>query len=112
MRCRFRDARGDRGSITAEFVITVPVVMVLLATCLGGIAVVGQQIRLQDAAAAAAREAGRGSGVTIAARLVPGSGVSQSTQGELACVTVSSVARVAALTLPLVATSCALGGGR
>ncbi|MDQ1576828.1 MAG: hypothetical protein QOH55_1978, partial [Microbacteriaceae bacterium] len=42
---------GARGSVTAEFAAVVPAVLLVLAACLGGIQVVGQQVRMTDAAA-------------------------------------------------------------
>lgn len=113
MRSRFREAaHGERGSITAEFAIALPTVMVVLVLCLGGIAVAGAQIRVQDAAAAAARAAGRGDGVGVAAQVAPGASVSQWAQGELVCVTVSATAALGSAGIPLAASSCALGGGK
>ena len=113
MRSRFREpTRGERGSITAEFAIALPTVMVVLVLCLGGIAVAGAQIRVQDAAAAAARAAGRGESVAVAAQVAPGSSVSQWAQGDLVCVTVSATAELGATGIPIAASSCALGGGK
>ena len=117
MRSRFRERRreslaGERGSITAEFAIALPTVMVVLILCLGGIAVASLQIRVQDAAAAAARAAGRGDGVGVAAQVAPGASISQWTQGDLVCVTVSATAALGLAGIPLAASSCALGGGK
>lgn len=128
MRCRFRELTGpalarhlvgarrsasaERGSITAEFAIALPTVMVVLVLCLGGIAVAGAQIRVQDAAAAAARAAGRGDSVAVAAQVAPGASVSQWAQGDLVCVTVSATADLGPGGIPLSASSCALGGGK
>ena len=115
MRCRFPDVGRspcDRGSITAEFAIALPAVMVVLALCLGGMSVAGAGLRVQDAAAAAARAAGRGDGVGIAAQVAPGASVSQWAQGDLVCVTVSATAALGPAVFPLSASSCALGGGK
>lgn len=103
---------SDRGSITAEFAVALPAVMVVLALSLGGFSVAGAQLRVQDAAAAAARAAGRGDGVGIAAQVAPGASVSQWSQGDLACVTVSATAALGPAAIPLSASSCALGGGK
>lgn len=89
-----------------------PAVALVLAASVGGVAVAGQYVRLQDAAAAAARDAGRGDGAGVASRLVPGAGVGQWTEGELECVRVSATASFGPLALPLSATSCALAGGQ
>ena len=112
MRCPFR---AERGSITAEFAIALPAVVMVLACCLSGLQVAGQQLRLQDAAAAAARAAARGGDTAVAARLAPGASVSRYSEGDLVCVRLSApssalVGTLMALTLN--ATSCALGGGK
>lgn len=54
-------ARGSRceGSVTAEFAVVVPAVILVLGLCLAALQVAGLQVRLQDAAAIAARSLGR-----------------------------------------------------
>lgn len=122
MRCRFPPevggkrgaAKRDRGSVTAEFAIALPAVILVLAGSLSGLQVAGQQLRLQDAAASAARAAARGDD-PAAARLAPGAAVSRWSDGDLVCVrlTAPSAALVGTLMqLTLAASSCALGGGR
>lgn len=105
-------ARGERGSVTAEFAIALPAVVAVLAACLGGLSVAGQYLRVQDAAAAAARDAGRGEGAAVASRLVPGASTAQWTDGDLVCVRVSATGALGPAGIPLTATSCALDGGR
>jgi hypothetical protein len=95
--------------VAAEFAVVLPAVVVVLACCLSAMQVAGQQLRLQDAAALAARSAARDDGTGVAARLVPGSTVSRWTDGELECVTLTAPA---VLGLELAASSCAAGGGR
>lgn len=120
MRSPSADERGSEpgselGSVAAEFAIVLPAVVLVLACCLSGLQVAGQQLRLQDAAASAARAAARGDGVGIAARLVPGATATRSTDGDLVCVSVAarSTALVGTLLgIELRASSCALGGGR
>ena len=115
MRCRFRgDGGRDRGSVTAELAIALPAVVLVLAFCLSGVRVAGQQLRLQDAAAAAARSLARGDDAqAAAARLVPGSSVSASERGDIVCARVSARASLAGpIGVDLRASSCALGGGR
>jgi hypothetical protein len=53
-------AAGERGSVTVEFAVALPVVAVVLAAGIGGVAVVDTQGRLQAAAVTAARAFGRG----------------------------------------------------
>jgi hypothetical protein len=108
---------GEAGSVTAEFAVGLPAVVVVLALCLGGIQTVGQQLRLMDAAADAARLVARGDGEDAArghvGRAVGAASFAVSTDGDFRCVRLS--ARPAflparALDLPLSATSCALSG--
>jgi hypothetical protein len=104
---------ADRGSVTAEFVVLVPAVLMVLACCLGGLSLVGAQLRLQDAAAQAARSAARGGGVTVVGTLVPDASVARHDRGDLACVTVSASGGLGVLgAIGLEASSCALSGGR
>ena len=101
--------------MTAEFAIALPAVVLVLACCLSGLQVAAQQLRLQDAAALAARSLARGDGVGVVARLVPGASVAQSASGDLLCATVSVPSTVLAgtiLGITLRATSCALGDGK
>lgn len=50
----------DRGMVTAELAVTIPVVVLVLAFCAAGIAAGIDQVRVVDAARAAARSAARG----------------------------------------------------
>lgn len=61
-RPRARVLTGDRGAVTAEYAVLLPVaVLMLVAVLLAGAAAV-QQVRNQDAAASAARVLARGDG--------------------------------------------------
>lgn len=114
-RARGGRRRGERGSITAEFAIALPAVVLVLACCLSGMQVAGQQLRLQDAAAAAARAAARGGDTSVAARLAPAAAVSRYSDGDLVCVRLSAASSSAVgalMALTLTASSCALGGGQ
>lgn len=90
--------------------MALPAVVMVLALCLGGITVGAAQLRVQDAAAAAARAAGRGDSTAVAASIAPGAAASQWTEGPLVCVRVRATASFGGI--PLSATSCALGGGQ
>ncbi len=105
--------RGDdRGSATAEFAVALPSVVLVLACCLSGMAVAGQQLRLTDAAALAARTLARGGDpLALAARVSPGARVSPEADGDLVCVTLTASAE-GLLPLTLTARSCALDGGK
>lgn len=119
MRSRSRAERrgpraGDRGTVTAEFAVALPAIVLVLAACLSALQLAGLQLRLTDAATAAVRQLARGDPVAaraLATRLVPGSTVSVGSRGDLACVTL--VARVGGVlaALPVTAQACALREG-
>ena len=96
--------------MAAEFAVAVPAVMLVLACCLGSVQLASQQVRLQDAAAVAARATARGDPVEVG-RLVPGASAAIESGGELVCVaaTVHGPGLFSAITLT--ARSCALAGG-
>ena len=116
MRSRWGDPQ--RGSVTAEFAALLPAVLLLLGCCLGAVQVVGQQVRLADAAGSAARLLARGEGSGAAAGLVSGLGLNATLtvqhQGEFVCAqlrAVSAFGPFAAAGLTFGARSCALAGG-
>ncbi|WP_174777003.1 TadE family type IV pilus minor pilin [Cryobacterium lactosi] len=105
----------DRGSITAEFAAALPAVLVVLALCLGAVQVMGQQVRMSDAAAYMARLLARGDGAGSAtgllAAVAPGAVLAEERQGEFVCARLSApsaFAPFAAAGLTLGARSCAL----
>jgi Flp pilus assembly protein TadG len=108
---------GDRGSATAEFALAFPAVLGVLALLLGGVQVAALQVRVQDAAADAARGLGRGdSEATVRGRLaaqVDGASLETWVQGELRCVQVGAAPSgpVEALGLRAEARACALDDG-
>ena len=67
--------RSDRGSVTAETAVLLPVLLIVLAAAVGVLACVASQLRCIDAARAAARVAARGDDPavvrTTAERLAP-----------------------------------------
>lgn len=95
-----------------------PAVVLVLAACIGAVQVTGQQVRMTDAAASAARSLARGDDVTTAtavARQVVG-GVSLGTErrGQFVCarlIAPSAFLPFAAAGLRLEVSSCALAGG-
>lgn len=105
---------SDRGAVVAEFAISLPAVIVLLAVVLGSAGVGAQHVRAQDAAADAARLLGRGESdaraLALVRRSLPGATLEAARADGLVCATVRAPARVV-LTLPLVESrgvSCAL----
>jgi len=111
-------ARGERGSVTAEFACVMPAVVMVLLFALGSFQVVTQQIRVSDAASAAARMLGRGESDATAhsavQKLVEGAALSAATEGRFICATVTAEAAFGPAGLAgLVATAqvCALADG-
>lgn len=107
-----------RGSVTAEFAIVLPAVVLVLALCLCGVAVTAQQVRLQDVAADAARILGRGESLVAAERYVetrlPGTTLSAELRESAVCVHLAlpiAMPGASVLALTTKATSCALAGG-
>jgi hypothetical protein len=68
----------------------IPAVLLVLACCLGGVQLVSQQLRLQDAAAAVSRSLARGEGAGAAsaraAQLVRGAHLERADRGGMVCV--------------------------
>jgi hypothetical protein len=97
--------KADRGSVTAEFAVAIPAVVLVLACCLGALRLDGEQLQLQATAAAAARALSRGDAApATAATLV------RADRGDLVCVRASASASLGVIGgLDLSATSCALG---
>lgn len=109
-----RGLGGDRGSVVAEFAIALPAVALVLILSGAALGACAKQVRLQDAAADAARLVARGEseGRAQAAVLLaaPDAGFSVAHRGDLVCVTASTES-TGVLPLAQSATSCALAGG-
>lgn len=106
------------GAVTAELATALPAVVLLLGLCLGAVQVVGQQVRLIDAAADSARALARGEthdrAAQIARHLVATATLGTEADGQFICARLSapsSFAPFAAFGLSLEARSCALAGG-
>lgn len=100
---------AERGSVTAEFALVVPAVVLLLAVCLSGIHVATLQLRLQDAASTAARSLARGEPADIGAHLRGATSTARHA-GGMVCVTAtlpSPLAGGLVGVIELVARSCA-----
>lgn len=97
--------------------MSLPAVVLVLATCLGALQVGAVQIRVQDAAADAARTVARGEALAIAESraegAVPGVSLVVAEDGDLVCATLTRDVSVAGfIVVPVEASSCALAGGR
>jgi Flp pilus assembly protein TadG len=113
---RSRLLGDEHGGVTAEFAIALPAIMLVLAFCLAAMQLASVQIRVQDAAALAARSIARDdeASLALAAQLVPGVTFARSQRGELVCVTAVAPAAGGAtpvLGIRVQAISCGLGGG-
>jgi len=103
----------ETGSAVAEFAVALPAVLLVLAMVLGGIQLGALQVRVQDAAADAARSLGRGDPASaLAARLgrqVPGAHWKSTRSGAMVCAHLEASAGgpAALLGLTVSATSCA-----
>jgi Flp pilus assembly protein TadG len=107
-----RGLGDDRGSVVAEFAIALPAVALVLLLGAGTLGACARQVRLQDAAADAARLVARGEDdaraeATVAVA-VPGAAVAIDRRGDIVCVTATAAG---SLPVTLSATSCALAGG-
>lgn len=107
---------GDRGSVSAEFAVALPAIVLLLALCIGGLSAASRQVRLQDAAADAARLIARGDDAGRALALVagaaPGAHGAIEHAGDLVCVAATAPVGLPLLDATFRASSCALSGGR
>ena len=113
-RARARQA----GAVTAELATALPAVVLVLGLCLGAVQVVGQQVRLTDAAADSARALGRGEthdrAAQIARQLVATATLGAEADGQFVCARLSAPSGIgpfAAFGITLEARSCALAGG-
>jgi hypothetical protein len=108
MRSRFS---ADRGTVTAEFAVALPAVVLVLACAIGAIGLGGEQLRLQGAAFDAARLLGRGdSGALDRVRAVAsGATLSSRRSGVSICADTRVRVSLGVLSgITLSATSCAL----
>jgi Flp pilus assembly protein TadG len=107
--------RDERGSVTAEFAVVAPAVVLVVVLTASLLLASGRQVRLEQAAAQAARLAARGEAevrVRDAARaLVDGGRTAIAVDGDFVCVEVSVAHAVPLPLAPLRARSCALAGG-
>ena len=109
---------GERGSVTAEFAVALPAVLLLMALLLSIVRLGAMEVAAADAAADAARSLGRDDGAEqVESRLaqqLPGASWSSSRSDGLVCVVLAVPATGPAGLLGLAAHghACALDGGR
>lgn len=102
---------GERGSVTAEFAVALPAVLVVLALAVGALGTAAATIRVQHAATEAARLLGRGdiSGLARVAEIGATATVQRS--DHLVCVEASAPVSLHLPLPPVSARACALDGG-
>ena len=108
MRCR---SQTEEGSVTAEFAVALPAVILVLAIALGGMQLAGEQLRLQGAVADAARILGRGGAdaAAVVHRVSPTARLTDSRHGDLVCAAASASGSLGLLPAVTVrARACAL----
>ncbi|MDX2376906.1 hypothetical protein M4I32_08865 [Microbacterium sp. LRZ72] len=102
--------------MTAEVAVALPAFVLVVLLGLGALGAGARAVRMQDAAADAARALGRGDSTAVAVAAVaatsPTAGLAVDRPGELVCVTVTDRARIGVIDLPVQGRSCALTGGR
>ncbi|SDQ84587.1 TadE family type IV pilus minor pilin [Microbacterium sp. cf332] len=106
----------DRGSVTAEFAVVVPAAVLVVLLAVAALAAAGTQIRLEHAAAQAARLVARGEDEARAREMVAGAAGGASltvrVHGDLTCAEVAAEHGIPLPLPPLRVESCALSGGR
>ncbi len=117
---RFRDAgvllqKDEQGTVTAEFAVALPAVLVVLGLVLGGVTLVTQRLSLTSAAGDVSRLEARGDHDLAAARLeaLPGNiDVERNETGGLLCVTLRAAPGRGILSeLAITARACAARSG-
>ncbi|MFT4234706.1 MAG: TadE family type IV pilus minor pilin [Microbacterium sp.] len=108
-----RRRADDRGAVAAELAVALPAVVLIVLLGIGALSAGAAQVRLQDAAADAARLLARGEDTGRAAGVVAAVGgvLAVSNSDDLVCATASGEVQLGGFTLPLEASSCALAGG-
>ena len=107
---------GERGSVTAEFAVALPAVVVVFVLFAGALSASGRQVRLEQGAAQGARLAARGEADArvqdAVSRAVAGATAAIGTDGDLVCVTATAPTGLPLPLGALRATACAVGEGR
>jgi len=102
----------ERGSVTAEFAVAVPAVIIVLALGVGVLGAAATAVRLQHVSTESARLLGRGDDARAQAALSGiGASASISRPGGLVCVDASAPVPLAVPLPPVTARACALAGG-
>lgn len=104
--------RDDRGAVAAEFAVAVPAVLLVIALGATALGACSRQVRLQDAAADAARLVARGDSAaraqTAVAGAAPGATLAVSHPDGLVCADATAPSGIPLAGLTLTARACAL----
>lgn len=93
---RAKGLRNDGGTVTAEFAITLPAVLVILAVVLGGVYLAAERVALVTLAGEVARLEARGDTELAAARIAgerSTPAITRQNDGRVLCVTAASSSR-------------------
>lgn len=105
----------DDGSVAAEFAVTLPAVLLVVALGVGALAAGVQAVRLHDAASDAARLIARDDATVRAHEVASDVGASLTIErtGDMVCANLTRrVGAPSALSVEMSARACALDGGR
>lgn len=100
----------DRGAVTAEFVMVIPVVVMILGITLGSLSIQLERMKLVSIAASISRGVGRGEPLEKLQFLLGGRVLAFKNTSELICAEVSARFRLPGLTgldFPISDTECA-----
>ena len=106
-----RVADGERGSVTAEFAVALPAVVLVLGLALAAMQLVGEQVRLQVAVADVARVLGRGDAGSLVdlQQAAPGATLVTTRPDGLVCARARAPAALGVIVgIELTASACAL----
>lgn len=83
----------ERGSVTAEFALTVPAVLLILGIAVGSVYLAAERVSLVSLAGEVAQLEARGDGALAAHRLAehPGASIARMNDGRMLCVEAKSV---------------------
>jgi len=103
---------GDRGAVAAEFAVAVPAVLLVIVLGATALGACSRQVRLQDAAADAARLVARGDSAaraqTVVAGAAPGATLAVSHPAGLVCAAAIAPSGIPLVAITLTAHACAL----
>jgi hypothetical protein len=106
----------DRGSVTVEFAVALPVIAAVLGVVPASVVLAAERVRMDVAAAVVARAVGRGdaaAGAAAQAGLAPGAALRLSRPDALVCAQLREERRIGFLpAIVLTARGCAADGGR